>query len=1445
MYNNNYESNKKLGLNFNFVKKELINNNDNDLLKSDFLIDNNDLNISNRDKDNSDKNKDKNINNKKSNGIKKDKNNSNINKNNIFNNIVPVKEKTDNNIIKKKVINNINIDNNANDENDEDSESFHTANSKEFEERIPEPLPEFENVRKLKKEFNIIDTPGDGNCLFNSLSYIIFNSFGYHSYIRQKICDYLEENNDYDDEAYKNDEKKRIIEMRKDGTYGTDKEIKAFCSIYNIRITLYKRIVQDLENNKKENSDKLINHTFNEIYDEKFALMLSYYGDDSDNNHFEALIYKKGNIIEENKLKKIKENICDIDPNSSKKNEQIRNKEKIVISGKTGKIVQSRKGDSTWNLFMPKSRRENLKNSYNLYLVKKFNKELKEKVEYRTLVKTILLSEIIEAFSSDNIMKNGLNNIINNYKNIVIDKINDKIITNVEMNKVMNINDKRAKQINNCICYECSGLNGNGKKSYRIYNSLFELKDHCVRKHEGILDKCVVNYTLASKHIEIDIKKNGEKYIICDSDLLIEDKKDYDERKGKIQGGNGINAFKKIKIYGENIRTFNEMNRGLLSNVLDNNRPDFVLLNECFIGNASFKMSGYNLELSDKNKVGIIYWNVYYLNKSCVELEDKYNMIRTVNTEKGNLIIYCVYIPPGEKHDIRVKEFIERLLLLKSKYNSLSLILFGDLNIERKNIKRELIDKIELYGFHVWYNNDKNVFTHDQKLGDKKIESYLDYMITYGIDNINFNVGDKLVNTDHKCLELTFIETNNRKLNRIKEIVEPYTRVYTKSEEITNKLIEVFNSDVPEVKLLRLIHDNKYSYKTIKKKFKFRTNLIKEIATKVKELQKKGDFYAISKLIKKHRTEKWELFLKELYNLRVANNVKEYFLRLKFYTYINKNTDILKNLKINKNGNEIITLNKEEINSEVIIKYKNLLGDNGFKNIYYSFNDKVITITEEDIKYAHENVMKDKAVSWDLIPGKSLKKAIKPEYYEKIKNILNRYLIPGVMPEEITTSRLFCLNKNANEAGDVNNLRPIAISSTILKIIESAILTRLLKEVNDKKLINKKQIGFIKGCGTELNLLKLRQRVFDIKKSTRKYTKYLLFIDLKNAYDKVNHIRLFNKLAQLNISKEIIGTIKLLYSKAKLKVSYNSENINVNNGVLQGSLISPILFDLYINDLINELDKNSFEVLAYADDLCVLCEGINQLSNVLKIIDNWTKLNGINVNKKKSGIMILKNKIENNDNIDGYPIINKYKYLGIMINDKMTIQSHIGNIDKKLKKYFEKNYILNKRFFSVKSIMLIFGYFHKSRLLYGLPAFIDQKSKIERIDRVMTTNIKKLLKLPISTNTQRLKLALGLPDLNTYLVQRLIKLKIKYENTFNEKLTMYDETIKKILNIDDISKVRISENYLYNKLKDIGLEENIDINKGFITRLKNKLYSWYVDSDFILLKFMSFIINIF
>ena len=109
----------------------------------------------------------------------------------------------------------------------------------------------------------------------------------------------------------------------------------------------------------------------------------------------------------------------------------------------------------------------------------------------------------------------------------------------------------------------------------------------------------------------------------------------------------------------------------------------------------------------------------------------------------------------------------------------------------------------------------------------------------------------------------------------------------------------------------------------------------------------------------------------------------------------------------------------------------------------------------------------------------------------------------------------------------------------------------------------------------------------------------------------------------------------------------------------------------------------------------------------------------------------------------------------------MKINKHVDNIDKKIGEYFTRNYVLNKRYFSVKSIMLIIRYFHKSRLLYDLTAFIDQKTRINRIDKIMLTNIKKLWKLQIRTSISRLNIALRLPDLNTYLVWRLFKLRRK------------------------------------------------------------------------------------
>ena len=100
--------------------------------------------------------------------------------------------------------------------------------------------------------------------------------------------------------------------------------------------------------------------------------------------------------------------------------------------------------------------------------------------------------------------------------------------------------------------------------------------------------------------------------------------------------------------------------------------------------------------------------------------------------------------------------------------------------------------------------------------------------------------------------------------------------------------------------------------------------------------------------------------------------------------------------------------------------------------------------------------------------------------------------------------------------------------------METIILNRVISEINEKNILCNKQICFIRGCGTELNLIRLRQRADDLKHVNKFYdNKYIMFIDLKNAYDKVIHDKLFIKLSNYGINEEIINLIKIIYSKAK------------------------------------------------------------------------------------------------------------------------------------------------------------------------------------------------------------------------------------------------------------------------------------------------------------------------
>ena len=94
-----------------------------------------------------------------------------------------------------------------------------------------------------------------------------------------------------------------------------------------------------------------------------------------------------------------------------------------------------------------------------------------------------------------------------------------------------------------------------------------------------------------------------------------------------------------------------------------------------------------------------------------------------------------------------------------------------------------------------------------------------------------------------------------------------------------------------------------------------------------------------------------------------------------------------------------------------------------------------------------------------------------------------------------------------------------------------------------------------------------------------------------------------------------------------------------------------------------------------------------------------------------------------------------------------------------------------------------------------------------------------------------MKLALGISDLCTYLISRLLKLKIKYENVFHEELNIYNNVIKKTIG-------NIKGDILYNSLKNIGNDFKYYIHEDFRRRLNKRIYTWHIDGDFLLLKFM-------
>ena len=290
-------------------------------------------------------------------------------------------------------------------------------------------------------------------------------------------------------------------------------------------------------------------------------------------------------------------------------------------------------------------------------------------------------------------------------------------------------------------------------------------------------------------------------------------------------------------------------------------------------------------------------------------------------------------------------------------------------------------------------------------------------------------------------------------------------------------------------------------------------------------------------------------------------------------------------------------------------------------------------------------------------------------------------LSSGIVPSQLKIANVTPIFK-AGDKHDCSNYRPISILPTLAKLLEKVVYIRIFDFISKHDILTPQQFGFRPKRSTYMAINQLYSNIAE-KLDTKQHT-VGIFLDLSKAFDTINHSILLNKLYSYGIRGLANDWIRNYLSERSQRVNFNntlSSPAEISCGVPQGSILGPLLFLLYINDL--PLSSKIPHFILFADDTNILFSNpdpiiLESLINTeLKEISNWFKLNKLSLNIKKTNYMIFKNKHSNKPTInidikiDNTPIqqVETTKFLGLLIDSNLSWTSHTQHVCKIVSKY--------------------------------------------------------------------------------------------------------------------------------------------------------------------------------
>ena len=325
-----------------------------------------------------------------------------------------------------------------------------------------------------------------------------------------------------------------------------------------------------------------------------------------------------------------------------------------------------------------------------------------------------------------------------------------------------------------------------------------------------------------------------------------------------------------------------------------------------------------------------------------------------------------------------------------------------------------------------------------------------------------------------------------------------------------------------------------------------------------------------------------------------------------------------------------------------------------------------------------------------------------------LTHLINVMIRNCTFPSNQKVARVKPLHKKGSKA-DPNNYRPISILTSVSKICEKVLAMQLRQHFEANKLFYENQYGFREKKNTSLAISKLMENLYESFNNSE--IKQGVFIDFSEAFDTINHDILIKKLSYYNFTS---NAVKLMQSYLTgrsqfVKLGDHSSSLrDIKIGVPQGSVLGPILFLIFINDLIKSAPQ--LEYILFADDTNIFCSKPEILKDNLKKVEEWCLANRLILNSTKTYQVIFKapNKvIENPDiynlslNASQISTIPSTKFLGVHIDNNITFKIHIAQICKTL------NYILLimrsvRQYLDVTTMKNLYYTFFYPHIIYGI-----------------------------------------------------------------------------------------------------------------------------------------------